>query len=571
MHLFFHFRTRRIHAAFATIIRLCPKAKTELFPILSTNAPFHKRPVNELVWYYRQCLAVLDYLPLIRGKVLELLIERCLDLDVEIRISEFGEVTIEDNSEEGIFQLDMEEEDAEQKKMEEVAIDRATIDEMADKLDSLMLLLFEYSEKSAAAGVPIVDLYSVYSRVFDASIVVTHKSKFVQFLILHLCGLEVRMMQESALMEREEDPIEESPLYREFSAKLIDAIIDPYRATFTRQTGACYLASFISRSEFVCAETAAEAVDALLRWAEAYIEALGPMLVHAPEAREQCSLHSLFYTVCQSAFYIMCFRGGDVMRYLQGDRCENSEMRRHLKLDAERWTRICNHALLPLRYCLESVRTEFLRLAKMFCIVEESALHKLSNDENEGIGKSPRKKKRVSHITTAATLEKERLRGGVGGLGRGSNPLDSFFPFDPYLLCVSHSFIESFYRHWDGGASVSVTNESMDENTPDADAGTNHDEEHEDDDEDGSENEETIAEDEEGSDTQSESGMNVSRTRQRLLSYASNATSVSSHPTQLDGSSGMSPSVASKRTELGEAWKKTLKRSRASSVENGSW
>ena len=38
----------------------------------------------------------------------------------------------------------------------------------------------------------------------------------------------------------------------------------------------------------------------------------------------------------------------------------------------------------------------------------------------------------------------------VGGLGRGSNPLKSFFPFDPLLLRRSHDYIEEFYKHWQG-------------------------------------------------------------------------------------------------------------------------
>ena len=59
-------------------------------------------------------------------------------------------------------------------------------------------------------------------------------------------------------------------------------------------------------------------------------------------------------------------------------------------------------------------------------------------------------KKAASGISTKATLEKQRQRGGVGGLGRGANPLKSFFPFDPLLLRRSHAYIESFYNHWGG-------------------------------------------------------------------------------------------------------------------------
>lgn len=35
-------------------------------------------------------------------------------------------------------------------------------------------------------------------------------------------------------------------------------------------------------------------------------------------------------------------------------------------------------------------------------------------------------------------------------MGRGSNPLKSFFPFDPLLLRQSHEYIEPLYQYWQG-------------------------------------------------------------------------------------------------------------------------
>jgi len=34
-------------------------------------------------------------------------------------------------------------------------------------------------------------------------------------------------------------------------------------------------------------------------------------------------------------------------------------------------------------------------------------------------------------------------------LGRGSNPLNSFFPFDPYLLQKSYTHVHPYYRNWE--------------------------------------------------------------------------------------------------------------------------
>ena len=561
---------------------------------MAANAPFRLRPDAELLWYYRQCLRVLQYLPAVRGQVLELIIDRCLEVDVEIKITDVGEARVDASSSDSndeeddatvMSQLDLEEhDDDKKKKTESTAIAAAvapaedtTVDAMAEKLDSLMLLLFEHLEECVAHGISTDELFQILLRVFESSIIITHKSKFVQFLILHVCGLETRRQSAAAAVAANDPQVpqeEEGVLYREFAAKLIDILLDPYRATVTRQTGACYLASFVSRGNYVCAETACESVDALLRWAEAYMTSLGDAVsINAADAREQSRLHSLFYTVCQSAFYIMCFRGSEAVQWT--GRAANTAAQDAVTVDlgADRWTKICSHPLLPLRYCLESVRVEFLRISKMFSLIEEQVLNRLLEDDCHQSG-SPgrqRKKKRISLISTEVTLEKERLRGGVGGIGRGTNPLDSFFPFDPYLLRRSYGFVEPFYIHWAGGASEEdVVVDSDADGDGNETGGHNHNDDNDDGEDDEGSQAEDPPEDQDNSDSDSEDESEAVTRRNRLLSFASNATSVSTMPGSVDDRSV--PQHVVRNEEQNNAWSNASKRPRAPSIEsNGSW
>jgi RNA polymerase I-specific transcription initiation factor RRN3 len=535
----------------------------ELFPIMSSNSPFRMRPSAELVWYYRQCLEVVQYLPSVRGHVLELLVDKSLEMDVEIKINDGGEATIDEEKEEDIFQLDLDDTVGEKKPLEGADV---TVNEMADKLDSLMRLLFEYTEASILADPSLTpELYQVFSRVFESLILITHKSKFVQFLLLHLCGLENKALP--AVTSMEEAPL---TLYRDFAAKLINIIVDPYRATVTRQTGACYLASFVSRASFVCPETVCECICALLRWADAYMQSLGAMQVRANDARDQCNLHSLFYTVCQSACYIMCFRGVEAVKFYRYAAAnpggQHAELE-HVDIGPERWNRICGHSLEPLRFCLESVRTEFLQLARIYHLIDPSVLDRLEKSDRRmaSVQQQQKKKKPVSRIMTAATLQKQRLSAGVGGLGRGTNPLDSFFPFDPYLLRRSHGFIEPFYNHWGGtieetfmaddddGLADDASAQSGDSDSSGNENGSDSDSNDDDDDDDDDD-------DQSFRNTATGSGINP-------MSFASNATSASSRSSVLPGGS---MDVHSKRDQLQVAWTKT-KRERAPSIENGSW
>ena len=126
--------THRVHAALATMLRLCPKGNSDLFPILASNFPFRTKPSNLLVWYTKQCLACLVYVPTLSAQVLELIVDKCLEIDVEIKINKSGHVSIEKevhDAEEGMFELDLDEPDANEMEKQDV---EEKADEMADKV-----------------------------------------------------------------------------------------------------------------------------------------------------------------------------------------------------------------------------------------------------------------------------------------------------------------------------------------------------------------------------------------------------------------------------------------------------
>merc|ERR1712070_420096 len=156
----------------------------------------------------------------------------------------------------------------------------------------------------------------------------------------------------------------------------------------------------------------------------------------------------------------MCFRGSEAVEYFKEATMnkgetengisnktfnETSEIKypdiEIINLGSKRWSNLCDHPLQPLRFCLESVRSEFLNISHYYCLVNEVILNRLVADAKR-LSTGKVNKKAASSISTAATLECRRQNGGIGGLGHGSNPLKSFFPFDPLLLYQSHHFIE---------------------------------------------------------------------------------------------------------------------------------
>lgn len=211
----------RIHACMATIFRLIPKAKTELISIVTSHVPFRMRPEPELVWYFQQSLYIAKYMPSIQLKVLELIIHTCLELDVEIKITDMGTAVRDDEDKEGNEGKEEEKDkDADETTLPnennspapsagEPATTLVDVDGMADRLDSLMLILFQHIRTSN-----LPEVFDHLTTFFECSIMNTHKSKYVQFLLLYICGLDAQ--QSSQL------------LYRNFAARLIDIVLDPY-------------------------------------------------------------------------------------------------------------------------------------------------------------------------------------------------------------------------------------------------------------------------------------------------------------------------------------------------------
>ena len=604
------------------IIRLIPRATSDTFPIIVSKYPFYSWDKEQLTWYITQCLQLQTYVPSIRQQLLELFIDKCLEIDVNIFINDKGETSIDEeeydkintnnsykNNEittrdvlgSGDSQQRQKEID-EARKLALINKQHEIVKELSDKLDALLEILFQHiqsrcctnnnNNNNSNGSTSIENARRTFYEllpIFESSILTTHKSKFVQYCIFLTCGLEVemiRLQQSSSSSNNNNDSslggeMEEAILNREFASSLLNMIVDPYRATTTRQSASCYLASFISRASFVGPETVCESVSALLRWAEAYIESLGSFAVRATDARTQSDYHSLFYTVCQAAFYIMSFQGQAAVQFYrkslakQNNTADADKMSTEddLTLDAEsinlsteRWTFLCGHELQPLRFCLESVREEFLHVAHFFGLVEESVLNKLVTDAKRQSSGKINKKAASRKICTAATLERRRQTGGVGGLGQGGdNPLKSFFPFDPLLLEQSHNYIEPFYKYWDGPVEeddvLAIDEGQHDGEEPTfeldetmealADASKEMDEHDEEDDNDEDDEEGDSDSDDDDDDDDDDSTTDQSQKEE-------------------DGAY-TTPEVSQHKLLQQKAWTETLKRPRSFSMENGSW
>lgn len=246
----------------------------------------------------------------------------------------------------------------------------STVDETADKLDSLMELTFGFLEEEFKEGAG-ERAFGLLLPTFMQVILPAHRSKFAQFLIFYACARH---------------PREGS---RAFLDQLLITVQDHNRPSLLRAAAVAYLASFLARAAFVPLDVALDALHKLAGVCEIYVRR------HATATADNSSSddHELFYSSVQGLLYALC--------YLQ-----HPCVRQGCRVDLQRLPLgpILRSPLAPLQVCLPSVAGEFAKQ------VADLGL--------EGWMPPPP----TSYAEAAA------------GPARSRRALEMFFPFDPYLL-----------------------------------------------------------------------------------------------------------------------------------------
>ena len=171
--------------------------------------------------------------------------------------------------------------------------------------------------------------------VFDRAIIRTFKSRYTQFLIFWYSSL---------------DP-EFSDL---FQGMLIEkALLDENLPLVTRIAASSYISSFVSRATFVDKESTRNVVSVLCDFLTSRMDAFDHALrVGGELTGTYCAM---FYAVCQAVFLIFCFRWRDLIEDQAEDLEELTEL--HAGRPARKW--------LPRLYVLEKAVSSLLNPLKV--------------------------------------------------------------------------------------------------------------------------------------------------------------------------------------------------------------
>lgn len=300
----------RIHYALQFILDLVPTAAfSTLFPTLVAEFPHKSEKKQAHKNYMRNLLRVLEYAPALRNKVLAMLTDRVIKVDVEIQIDldeleedegEHLEAELTGKMLESIKDTaGAEDENSDSDGGEEYDEDSDSdavhnIKETVDKLDNMLEILFEHYSKSFPTkstedpSMHSIDTFELLLRSFDTTVLPTYRSRYTQFLLFWASQKSPRFSDQ-------------------FCVSILEKALDNSRPQGTRQAAAAYIASFVARAKFMPQKDVRAVVRLICRWLGAFVDERS-LECRGPDV----SRWGGFYSVCQAVMYIFCFRWRDL-------------------------------------------------------------------------------------------------------------------------------------------------------------------------------------------------------------------------------------------------------------------
>uniref|UniRef100_A0A8C8XU10 RRN3 homolog, RNA polymerase I transcription factor n=1 Tax=Panthera leo TaxID=9689 RepID=A0A8C8XU10_PANLE len=273
---------------------------------------------------------------------------------------------------------------------------------VAERLDILLSLLLSYIKDVCHVDGKVdnnktKDLYRDLITIFDKLLLPTHASCHVQFFMFYLCSFKLGFAE--AFLEH-----------------LWKKLQDPNNPAIIRQAAGNYIGSFLARAKFIPLITVKSCLDLLVNWLHMYLNNQDS----GTKAFCDVALHGPFYSACQAVFYTFVFRHKQL---LSGNLKEGLTYLQSLNFE-----RIVMSQLNPLKICLPSVVNFFAAITSKYQLVFCYTIIERNNRQ---------------------MLPVIRSTAGGDSVRTCTNPLDTFFPFDPCVLKRSKKFIDPIYQIWE--------------------------------------------------------------------------------------------------------------------------
>ncbi|KAJ1968518.1 DNA independent RNA polymerase I transcription factor [Dispira parvispora] len=312
----------RAHIALQRILSLVPTAHSVLYPALAARFPHKTQSLTHHRLFVNSLLRILDYVPSLRSQLIRLLIDRMIQIDVEIQVEieelddesedegdndegdgndlegssnqKSAEDGNDDDEAKNTFAMESDE-DGDIDEADGGEVSGTEIRDMISKLDCMFEQLFAYLTQFHSDNDPVTidteeaqqtlvrnrnlrqEYFYILLDVFDRVILTTFKSRYTQFVIFYLSSLDTSFPD--IFLGTLVGKLCESPT----STTSTSQTNSPLRngtpgkkaapgSTVMRVAVASYTSSFIARARYVSPELIRTTVGLLVQWAAAYLD-----------------------------------------------------------------------------------------------------------------------------------------------------------------------------------------------------------------------------------------------------------------------------------------------------------
>ncbi|KAF7987883.1 hypothetical protein HCN44_003746 [Aphidius gifuensis] len=232
-------------------------------------------------------------------------------------------------------------------------------------------------------------IYYEFLHIFDKLILPTFASHHIQFIMFFISSLNGGLLDG-------------------FLTYLWQKVINVNVAPVLRKSAVSYIASLLARGNFITIIIMKKIIFDLSDWINKYIE----IYDNKQDLSIDPKIHTVFYSTCQALFYIIAFRCKDFIGNKQ-----------HITfLDNLKLNKIISSKLNPLKYCLTTVVDIFSKVSNNLQIAYCSSIIERNSRTNLPV---------IHNQHCFETL------------------LETFFPFDAYVLQESSQLILPLYKAYE--------------------------------------------------------------------------------------------------------------------------
>lgn len=314
------------------INKLIPTSSYTIQCSIIKQFPYKTRSLSNQKNAFNSTLKICDIIPEIRENLWSLMLEKMIDIDVEMKIDE-----------EDVFNETID-------------------DDMSNKLDKIMIIIMEYFLKECSKNENnLTNVFTFLLTFFESKILLTHKCRATQFILFRICSIN-----------------------HTFADKFVGSLIN-YIYTFNapliiRQSCSSYLASYVARANYLTIDIIKSVCYYLFNYCTNYMT---QVKINNNIYNYESDDTKMFYSCFQTSLYIICFRIQNILQDKDGLNY----------LQSFPWNDYFISVLKPLRICVKEIVDEFINITENYSLYDISLIQnlspQLSNNSNPNTPNTP--------------------------------------------------------------------------------------------------------------------------------------------------------------------------------------